>query len=270
MRIKEMTVAKWIAVKDNPIQRDTERHAARAKHLLNPKDTHAAVSAAELPDGTLIKLDGHTRALLWARNQVTPPAAVTVTIYPVKNLAGAEDLYKTFDAKEAMETMADKITGGYHRAGFKPESTYLSSAQITNALRIAWRGLHATSVDDVVKVEVYDIIEEFLPELVQFDTFSVTNHANGKIKIPGAVFGAFLLSYRMATASWRSGVPIWPRPDRRWVARKTGFSFSMNWSFPAERSSPMEVQQLMTFVRGRSTVSISGRMMSLSQVSRNP
>ena len=70
MTVRKMTVAEWIKVEDNPIQRDTEHHAAKAKHLLTPLPSHAFVFACELPNGKLIKLDGHTRALLWQRGQV--------------------------------------------------------------------------------------------------------------------------------------------------------------------------------------------------------
>ena len=65
-----MSVDEWIKVKANPRQRDTEKHAAKAKHLLTPSPDHAHVSAARLPNETLVKLDGHTRALLWKRGTV--------------------------------------------------------------------------------------------------------------------------------------------------------------------------------------------------------
>ncbi len=75
--VKKMLVEDWIKVTPNPIQRDTEKHAAKAKHLLTPHPTHSVVHAAELPNGKLIKLDGHTRALIWKRKDVVPPVQVT-------------------------------------------------------------------------------------------------------------------------------------------------------------------------------------------------
>lgn len=88
--IKKMLVEDWIAVDANPIQRDTERHAAKAKHLRVFHPTHSVVSAAELPSGKLIKLDGHTRALMWRRKEIPAPTQVTVVCYQVKDKAEAE------------------------------------------------------------------------------------------------------------------------------------------------------------------------------------
>lgn len=73
MSYRKMLVEDWIKVEDNPIQRDTEKHAAKAKHLMTPHPSHSFVFAAELPNGKLIKLDGHTRALMWRRKDVSPP-----------------------------------------------------------------------------------------------------------------------------------------------------------------------------------------------------
>lgn len=58
-----MPLGIWFAMPDNPRQRDTENRARAAsrKHLQSPHPTHRNVSAAQLPDGRLVKLDGHTR-----------------------------------------------------------------------------------------------------------------------------------------------------------------------------------------------------------------
>lgn len=66
-RHAKMSLHQWLQVPDNPRQRDTIRHATKAAkdHLSEPSLTHLEVSAAELPNGELLKLDGHTRSYLW-------------------------------------------------------------------------------------------------------------------------------------------------------------------------------------------------------------
>jgi hypothetical protein len=186
----KMSVADWIAVTDNPIQRDTERHAAKAKHLLTPSPTHAHVSAAKLPDGTLVKLDGHTRALMWARGMVQRPAHVEVAVIPVKSIEDAKQLYTHFDSKDAVETAVDKISGGFRDIGFTPESGLLKSGQIGSALRIAWTVKHGYSKEKVAK-NTYEMVNEFSAEILALDELGL-----GKRAAFAGIIAAFLLSYR--------------------------------------------------------------------------
>lgn len=186
----KMSVADWIAVQDNPIQRDTERHASKAKHLLTPSPTHAHVSAAKLPDGTLIKLDGHTRALLWARNAVPRPPHVECAVIPVKTIAEAKDLYTHFDSKDAVETATDKISGGFRDIGFEPKSGLLKSGQVGSALRIAWIVVYGYSKEKTAK-NTYQMVNEFAEEILALDDLEL-----GKRAAFGGIIAAFLLSYR--------------------------------------------------------------------------
>ncbi len=203
---KKMLSEDWIKVEDNPIQRDTERHAAKANHLRTPHPTHAFVFAAELPSGKLIKLDGHTRALLWKRKEVTAPMQVTVGIIPVKDRAEAEMLYKDFDSREALETMRDKVSGAFNRHDFAPKSGLVAAGNLTSALRIAYGVLTGGTVKrgasggsgnageasrKLRKTDVYDMIDEFSYELHALDGFGLRQGF-----VPGGVVGAFLLSYR--------------------------------------------------------------------------
>lgn len=199
-----MSVKDWIAVEDNPIQRDTERHAAKAKHLLTPLPTHSFVFAAQLPNGKLIKLDGHTRALMWKRGQIVSPVIVEVGVVPVKDRAHAEELYKTFDSREALETVRDKVSGAFNRFGFDPQSGLLQAGNLTHALRVAWRvlqGYSAASVSNktssesaihlVNKADVYTMIKEFNYELGALDGYGL-----GQGQASSGIVAAFILSYR--------------------------------------------------------------------------
>jgi len=211
MSYKKMLVADWVAVEDNPIQRDTERHAAKAKHLLTPHPTHSFVFAAELPSGKLIKLDGHTRALLWKRGEVAAPTQLQVGIVPVKDRAEAEKLYKDFDSRDALETMRDKVSGAFNRHDFDPQSGLIQAGNITSALRIAYSVLSGGAASTAGsstehaksrKADVYEMINEFSGELHMLDGFGL---AQGKIQ-SGAI-AAFILSARRyghkVTPFWR-------------------------------------------------------------------
>lgn len=190
MSVVNMTVSDWIKVRDNPIQRDTERHAARAKHLLTPLASHAITFAAKLPNGELVKLDGHTRALLWKRNQVKHPAKVTVNVIDVDGIAEAEALYKTFDSKDALETATDKVSGGFRKLGFQPESPLLASGNITSALKIAWESVHGYAAGSRPR-DVYQMVDEFSAEVLALDEMGLR-----KGIVTGGVLAAFFLSYR--------------------------------------------------------------------------
>lgn len=213
---KTMTVREWIAVTPNPIQRDTERHAAKAKHLMTPLPTHQFVFAAQMPGGQLIKLDGHTRALLWERNQVPAPQNVIVGIVQVRTQKEAEELYKTFDSKDALESMRDKVSGAFNRYGFEPRSALLQHGTIVSALRAAYAVLIGGTVKmvdagksqrrsprqiAVGDADIYALVNEFSYELTALDGFMLRQG-----QITGGISAAFILSFRKYGSKV---VPFW-------------------------------------------------------------
>ena len=204
---KKLSVAEWISVPSNPIQRNTERHAARAKHLLVPQASHQFVFAAELPGGNLIKLDGHTRALMWKRKDVEAPPFVWVATIPVKDKKAAEELYKTFDSKSALETTRDKVSGAFNRHNFQPKSGLLQTGHIVSALRIATAVLLGASaaagtagVQENRKnrkgaasfaVDEYAMVDEWSYELHALDDYALR-----PAFIKAGTMAAFLISLR--------------------------------------------------------------------------
>lgn len=211
---RNMSVKDWIDVESNPIQRDTERHAVRAHHLKTPHPTHAFVFAAELPSGKLVKLDGHTRALLWKRKEVDAPSILRVGVIGVKDRAEAEQLYKDFDSRDALETMKDKVSGAFNRHNFEPKSGLLQGGYIVQALRLAYgiliggtvktfaAGGRNNRVDNssdrrtdkqiaTAGADIYTMIDEFSYELHALDAFGL-----GAGQITAGIMGAFLISYR--------------------------------------------------------------------------
>jgi hypothetical protein len=190
MATVKMTVGDWIQVRDNPRQRNTERHLAKAKHLMKPHPTHAFVAAAKLPDGTLIKLDGHTRALAWERRMVDRPAHVEVTVIPVKSVEEAKELYTHYDSKNALETATDRISGGFNEIGFEPKSALLRSGRIGSALRVAWIAAHGWAKDSAAR-DTYQMVNEFAAEILALDDMEL-----GKSAASSGIIAAFVLSYR--------------------------------------------------------------------------
>lgn len=131
-----MSVADWLAVPDNPIQRNTEERAARAVHLKTFEPVHAEVSMAVLPDGSRFKIDGHTRAYKWASGEVeNAPLHVDVKVYGCRNLAAVTKLYGRFDSKLAAETTRDQIEGAVRRAGISFTSAMLKGGKFANAVK---------------------------------------------------------------------------------------------------------------------------------------
>lgn len=206
--VKKLLVEDFIKIPDNPIQRDTEKHAAKARHLRTPHPTHSVVHVAELPSGKLVKLDGHTRALLWKRKDVPAPVQVTAIMYSVKDMAEAEQLYKDFDSKDALENTRDKVFGAFHRHNFEAQSPLLQSGGLTYALRIAYGVMLGGSVKSgqagigkhdgdgsarsiVAKMDIYGMIDEFSYELHALDGFGL---APGDAS--SGIIAAFCVSYR--------------------------------------------------------------------------
>lgn len=144
MELKKMSVNEWIDVLDNPIQRNTEVHAKKAlrNHLKSSSPIQAKVSAAELPDGTLIKLDGHTRSLLWETGRLERPDVVYCDVYHVQNLEMAKLLYSHFDNPIAAENAIDRLSGALRDANIVLKSPYLMNG-LSSALRVLEGGKSA-------------------------------------------------------------------------------------------------------------------------------
>jgi hypothetical protein len=131
-----MSTTDWIAVPDNPIQRNTEERAKRANHLVVFEPVHAEVSMAMLPDGSRFKIDGHTRAHKWASGDVkNAPRQVEVKVYGCRDIRTVMRLYGRWDSKLAVETTRDQIDGAVRRAEIQFASPMLKGSKFSNALK---------------------------------------------------------------------------------------------------------------------------------------
>ena len=178
-----MSVWTWITLPDHPRRRDTARQARKAhwqtvRLARGPaRESTRWVVAAEL-DGTITKVDGHTRAMLWAKGQLPDPGEVLATVYRCKDLRELNELHAAFDTQAAAETVFDKVSGAFSEQGLVLTSKRLRSGTIADALSIATRGVArgedpegGTSED----FDVYSAVELYAEELRLLDTVNPQN-----------------------------------------------------------------------------------------------
>jgi hypothetical protein len=135
LEILLMTPAEWAAVAAIDVQRDTEKHAGRIeKHMQTYASPHREVHAARLPDGTLVKINGHSRDILWREGRAPAPDKLLVTVHKVENLAHARTLYSFYDSATAVETVTDKVFGACRMLGLAFESSYCKDMRFSAAL----------------------------------------------------------------------------------------------------------------------------------------
>lgn len=136
-----MSILEWGKM---PIFEGQRNHDARANDPRNiekfsdPLTTHWVVQAGMLPDGTLFKLDGHTRTEIWKALGVSPPE-VLVLLHHVADMNEAKKLYLSIDERRSAKNSADEIYSAMREAKFKPLSPLISSCQFNEALSIAAR-----------------------------------------------------------------------------------------------------------------------------------
>ena len=179
----QMTPAQWAAVEDNPIQRDTEEHAKKAlrNHLKKPSSAHRHVHAARLPNGKLVKLDGHTRSLLWQQGRLMAPEVVEVALHEAADLKEVIELYKHFDNEGSTENATDRLSGAYRLHAVKPSGRLLVSGGISSALNII----------DQSQRPIYELVEEWKGELELLDALNATKRA-----MPSVLIAAALVTFR--------------------------------------------------------------------------
>ena len=181
---QKMTIEQWIGVTDCSIQRDTVAHAkkARNKHLKVSSITHARVAAARLPNGKLVKLDGHTRAALWNDGSLErPDCGLFVDVYKCQTNADVERLYKEFDNTSATETAGDKLYGAYRGHGFTPVSRLIIGGSVSTALKLC-----LSSSDDI---PIYDRVTPFIGALRIIDQAMLNNRP-----FPAGVLSALIIT----------------------------------------------------------------------------
>lgn len=179
-----MAPDEWANVPDNPIQRDTEERAKKGArkggHLSAYHPVHCEVKMGILPDGSCVKLDGHTRSLLWEQERLQSPRYLSVTTYHIKDMDEAADYYKKFDSREAVETARDEYHGSLRLADIQAGSDLIKNGGVTTAIRTL-EGVRGT------KQEIHPYVGKWAPSIRVVDTLGRT-----KTKFPSAVIAAML------------------------------------------------------------------------------
>jgi hypothetical protein len=167
--IQNMDVSEWIKVADNPRQRDTEKHArnARKRHLAEYDPKHARVDMARMPDGTTYKIDGHTRAYLWAQGQLEAPNYVQADVWDCVDIAAVKELYTRYDNELATERTSDKIYGALREHNVEFQSPLLRSQKFGGALRQAYEMMFGQA--EARRVGAHWLVNYWMPELQVLD-----------------------------------------------------------------------------------------------------
>lgn len=165
MKLIHMSKEQWALVRDNPAQRDTESRAKKAVlgHLSKESETQHCVNAAVLPDGQMIKLDGHTRSLLWSQGKLSGPAIINVLVYDVTDEDGAVELYKQFDSQAATENASDRLHGAFSLASLDAKSRLIRHGGITTALNL---------INE--RIPIYDMVNVWQEEIREIDRLDLS------------------------------------------------------------------------------------------------
>lgn len=176
-----MTPQEWSGVSDNPKQRDTEARARKAlkAHLKQAAAPHANVAAAILTDGTMYKLDGHTRCYLWSSGELDAPAHVRVDVYPATSVVEVMQLYDMFDNPSAVESASDRVSGAFRYHKIKPVSSLLKYGGITSALGV---------IEGKAKIDAVEAVGKWREELILLDEAMLN-----KERMPSALIAAALV-----------------------------------------------------------------------------
>ena len=153
-----MTVDEFIAIPDNPRQRDTARHAAKAtrRHLKKFSPSHCCVAVASINDIPVCKLDGHTRSYLWGRGNLDrPKGRLIVTAFQVDSMAEAAELYTHFDNTDAVEGSVDKLSGACRESGLVLISPLLSRHTFNTSLKFAHGLTSGTSASEYLLIPAW-------------------------------------------------------------------------------------------------------------------
>ena len=191
-----MSVAEWCAIPANPRQRDTEKHAQKATrqggHLRTASPVHVQVSAVRLPDGSMVKLDGHTRAWCWERGLLAAPEQVLVTIIPVADMEHAKELYKQFDDPRAAESLQDKLSGA-----IREHDLALRSGCLSQLYASSLRAAHGLLFSGRTQPDLYTIVGLWKPLLQVIDR-------RGYGRMLAAAQSAMLLGYARYSGTARA------------------------------------------------------------------
>jgi hypothetical protein len=194
----KMPLAKWLAIPDAPVQRDTERHWQKAKpYLCKLREAHYTVHMAVTADGNMYKLDGHTRSHGWANGLTdTVPDYVTVVIHYVKDEDAVIEEYYTFDNSGQVKDAADQLYSAFKQFNIPYSSSFFRGCKgIVAAMKEAlWEIGRLYDIPgapaNLRRTSVATCVEYFQEQLRALDGINPT-----KARFSGPPTAAFIMAH---------------------------------------------------------------------------
>ncbi len=186
-----MTPSQWAGVQINPRQRDVERHAKKILGDFVPwQEQGASVQAAILPNGTLVKLNGHTRSYLWENRMIHVPELLHVQAVDARDMDHVIEMYYLFDNRKNVETSDDLITGCMRDLGIEPKSKLFQSGKFSTAVRyLAMSALQSRSTVP----DMFESVKEWKTEILHVDRLI---EGRNIAAYPSWILGAMFISSR--------------------------------------------------------------------------
>jgi len=209
---KQISVEKFLETIPVSIQRLEEQRHKKLMKILTEKTlpTHLEVALVQThftdeyyEDGNYYSVNGNTRKYIWNLYPESRPSQnLYVTVYHAFNKQEVNEIYRSIDSGESVETARQMIGGLCRDNEFIPLSQYISSGKFSTALRHAYscvmgdRSLinyNKTSFTDIKNKKEF----EFFHQEIQFlDKFYKDFETNKDIKNRmnfGSVFSALLI-----------------------------------------------------------------------------
>ena len=217
-----------------PIQRTIDQ--SRKNHVIGYlsgdgycDQTANVVVSAILPNGKEYLIDGNTRVAVWqderikavetgVPSEINIPTFINKIVYPVKDMAAMELLYYTFDNKNAVETVKDKLGGAMESLSLEDKSFALPFKN-TIIQRRNWKRMMQAVAKEVPETLQDDVSEEralirmFHPELAIINARATFGNALGGEAV--GQMSAMLYRARGNTSEQRNIMDFWNKVGNR-------------------------------------------------------
>lgn len=208
----QLSVEKFLETKPVSIQRLEEPRHKKLKKILGEKllPTHLEVGLVKThftddyyQNGNYYSINGNTRKYIWSNFPETrPDVNLYVTVYHAFSKQDVNEIYRSIDSGESVETARQMMGGLCRDSEFIPVSKYVQSGSFATALRHAYsslkgdRGLVNYTKASFTEIKNKIEFEEFEQEIKFLDEIYVTFEDNKDIKAKmnfGSVFSALLI-----------------------------------------------------------------------------
>lgn len=196
--VKRMSLKKWLAVPDCPVQRDTARHWQRAKSYLSVlRKAHCTVNMAVTDAGEEMKLDSHSRCFGWSNGLTDAvPDYVDVVVHHVKDMDAAIEEYYTFDSAGQVKNAPDQLFSAFKEANIDYTSTFFRGCKgiVASMKEALWEIGRLYEIDgapaNLRKISVAACVKFLKPQLAALDSINPTYG-----RFSGPPTAAFMLAH---------------------------------------------------------------------------